>query len=78
MSFKLERGDKMTEVLYTVKEVSELLKCNVDMVHKLRKAGLLPFLKIGCYKVRKQALDEFLTTYEGKDLTDPFNIKELE
>lgn len=65
------------EVLYTVKEVSELLKCNVDYVHKLRKSGLLPFLKLGSYKCRKQALDEFLAKYEGKDLTNPFEVKEL-
>ena len=65
------------DVLYTVKEVAELLKTNVDYVHKLRKAGLIPFLKIGQYKVRKQSLERFLETYEGKDLTDPFNIKEL-
>lgn len=65
------------DVLYTVKEVAELLKTNIDYVHKLRKAGLLPFLKIGQYKVRKQSLELFLERYEGKDLTDPFDIKEL-
>ena len=65
------------EVLYTVKEVAEMLKTNVDYVHKLRKAGILPFLKIGQYKVRKQALETFLQMYEGKDLTDPFDVKEL-
>ena len=37
-------------ILYTVKEVAALLKTNVDYVHKLRKAGLLPFLKLGQYK----------------------------
>ena len=66
------------EVLFTVKEVSELLKCNVDYVHKLRKSGLLPFLKLGSYKCRKQALEEFLAKHEGQDLTDPFNVKEIE
>ena len=65
------------DVLYTVKEVAELLKTNIDYVHKLRKAGLLPFLKIGQYKVRKQSLELFLKRYEGKDLTDPFDVKEL-
>ena len=65
------------DVLYTVKEVAELLKTNIDYVHKLRKAGLLPFLKIGQYKVRKQSLELFLERYEGKDLTDPFDVKEL-
>jgi len=34
--------------LLTVKEVSEVLKTNVSYVHKLRKAGLLQFIKIGC------------------------------
>lgn len=65
-------------VLYTVKEVAMLLKTNVDYVHKLRKAGLLPFLKLGQYKVRRESLIEFLKHYEGKDLTDPFDIKELD
>lgn len=65
-------------VLYTVKETAMLLKTNVDYVHKLRKAGLLPFLKLGQYKVRRESLIEFLKCYEGKDLTDPFNIKELD
>ena len=66
-----------SNVLYTVKEVAELLKTNIDYVHKLRKAGILPFIKLGQYKVRKQSLELFLERYEGKDLTDPFNIKEL-
>lgn len=65
-------------ILYTAKEVAQLLKTNVDYVHKLRKSGLLPFLKLGQYKVRKQALIDFLRRYEGKDLTNPFNIKELD
>ena len=54
------------------------LKTNVDYVHKLRKSGLLPFLKLGQYKVRREALIDFLSRYEGKDLTNPFCIKELE
>lgn len=72
-----EVSQTMPDVLYTVKEVAELLKTNIDYVHKLRKAGLLPFLKIGQYKVRKQSLEFFLERYEGKDLTDPFDVKEL-
>lgn len=65
------------EMLYTVKEVAEILKCNVDYVHKLRKSGLLPFLKLGSYKCRKQALEAFLEEFEGKDVTDPYHVKEL-
>ena len=70
-------GQTSPNVLYTVKEVAQLLKTNIDYVHKLRKSRLLPFLKIGQYKVRKQSLELFLEQYEGKDLTDPFDVKEL-
>ena len=66
-----------SELIYTVKEVASILKTNVDYIHSLRKAGLLPFLKLGQYKVRKQALIDFLCKYEGYDLTDPFYVKEL-
>ena len=65
------------EMLYTAKEVAALLKTNVDYVHKLRKSGILPFLKIGQYKVRRQSLEDFLAKYDGKDLTNPFDVKEL-
>lgn len=63
--------------LFTVKEVAEILKTNCDYVHALRKAGILLFIKIGHYKVRKEELSRFLLEYEGKDVTDPRNIKEL-
>lgn len=36
--------------LLTVAEVSKLLKCNVDFVYKLNKAGLLRFMKLGNLK----------------------------
>lgn len=63
-------------MLYTMKEVSEILKTNVTYVHRLRKAGLLPCIKLGTYKVRKEALEAFLKKYEGYDLTDPEAVKE--
>ena len=68
----------MTEMLYTVKEASKILKCNTDYVHKLRKAGLLKFMKLGTFKVRKAELERFLAESEGKDLTDPENVTDLE
>lgn len=68
----------MEDMLYTVAETAQILKCNVAFVHKLRQAGLIRFLKLGCYKCRREELEKFLLENEGKDLTDPFNIKELE
>lgn len=67
----------MLPVLYTVKEVSQILKTNVSYVHELRKSGLLPFIKLGTYKVRKETLEEFLAKYENYDLTNPSQIRQL-
>lgn len=66
------------EVLYTVQETAQLLKCNKNYVHELRKAGLLHFMKLGTYKVRAAEIDRFLQAAEGKDLTDPYNVTALE
>lgn len=67
----------MEELLYTVPQVAEILHCNTGYVHKLRKAGLIPFMKLGQYKCRKVALETFLAQSEGKDVTDPFNVVDL-
>lgn len=72
------KGVGNDNILYTVKEVASLLKTNVDYIHKLRKSGLLPFIKLGQYKVRRESLLAFLAQYEGMDLTDPFEIKEMD
>lgn len=68
----------MNEVLYTVAETAKLLKTNPNYVYSLVRLGLLPALKLGSIKIRKDAIDEFLKKYEGLDLTDLNNIKELE
>ena len=56
------------KIVYTVKEVSELLHTNPTYVYNLIKAELLPVLKLGSYKVRQEALNKFLADYEGKDV----------
>lgn len=66
----------MNELL-TMKETAEQLQTNVNYIHNLRKAGLLPVLKLGNFKVRKQSLEDFLKKWEGWDLTDPYHPKEL-
>ena len=79
----LERSDDLNQlsskddVLYTVAEVAKLIKTSVNNVYALIKAGLLPVLKLGGYKIRKVALDDFLAKWEGWDLTDPFNPVEI-
>ncbi len=68
----------MEDVLYTVKETSKLLKTNTNYVYELIKIGMLPALKLRSFKIRRSALLEFLEKYEGQDLTDLNNIKDIE
>jgi excisionase family DNA binding protein len=67
----------MEDILYTVSEVAKLIKTNTSYVYELIRAGLLPVLKLGSFKVRKSTLLNFLEKYEGKDLTDPNKITDL-
>lgn len=73
----MERNDPNSRVIYTVKEISQLLHSNIGYVYQLIDLGLLPALKLGSLKVRKEALEEFLRQYEGYDLSDLGNIKAL-
>ena len=68
----------MEEMLYTVNEVAEILKTNVDYVYKLQRSGMLRFMKLGRLKCRKKTLEEFLERYDGCDITDPGNVRTLE
>ena len=62
------------KILYTVKEVSALLHIKQGFVYDLIRAGLLPALKLGAYKVRREALYKFLEDNEGMDLRNPANV----
>lgn len=68
----------MEDILYTVAETAKLLKTNPNYVYSLIKKGLLPALNVGSLKIRRTSLLKFLEEYEGKDLSDLDNIKELE
>ena len=67
----------MEEMLYTVPEVAKILKTSSDYVYKLQKSGLLRFMQIGRLKCRKSTLEQFLEKYDGFDISDPFNVKEV-
>lgn len=68
----------MEEVLYTVAEVAKLLKTNPNYVYDLIRKGILPALNLRSLKIRKASLLEFLKKYDGKDLADLNDIKDLE
>ena len=73
----MTNGSNYEKILYTVKEVSELIHTNQAYVYTLIRAGLLPALKLGSYKVRKEALFTFLEANEGKNLNDPHNVQSI-
>ena len=62
------------DMLYTVDEVAQIIKCGKPYVYKLIKAGHLPVLKLGHMKVRRESLMDFLANNEGKDLSDPYHV----
>lgn len=66
------------DFLLTVGEVAKVMKTNPAYVYELIKADLLPVLKLGSYKVRKVTLLEFLEKYQGYDLSNPHQIKQIE
>ncbi len=68
----------VNDILYTVPEVSKLIKTNPSYVYTLIRLGLLPALKLGSLKVRRTSLLDFLERFEGKDLTDLEHIRDLE
>ena len=67
-----------TEMVYTVAEVADILRCGTNYVYKLINTGQLRCLKLGHIKIRKSTLEEFLSKYEGYDVTNPTNPVLLE
>lgn len=72
-----KRNKELPDFLYTVEEVAAILKVNKNKVYDLIRKGYLTALKLGRYKVTKFELIRFLKEYNGKDLSDLDNIKEL-
>ena len=52
--------DTNEDLVYTIKEVAELLKVNKNYVYALINKGLLRSTKLGCRKVTRKVLIEFL------------------
>jgi hypothetical protein len=67
----------MEDMLFTVAETAKILKTNIDQVNLLRRSGLIKFMKLGCYKVRKQELERFLEESQGLDVTNPDKVSKL-
>lgn len=70
--------DKSENLVYTIKEVAGLLKVNKNYVYALINKGLLRSTKLGCRKVTKKALMEFLEKNDGLDFDEILATKPIE
>lgn len=62
--------DNNEDLVYTIKEVAGLLKVNKNYVYALINKGLLRSTKLGCRKVTRKALIEFLEKNDGLDFDE--------
>mgnify|MGYP002673165859 CR=1 FL=1 len=62
--------------LLTIKEVSKILKVNVNLVYDIIKTGHLKALKLGSLKVTSFELERFIREASGKDFSDLNNVTE--
>lgn len=70
--------DKSEDLLYTITEVAKLLKVNRNFVYELINAGLIRSIKLGCRKVTRKSLVEFLEKYDGLDFDEMIASKTAE
>lgn len=64
--------------LFTVSEISKLLKVNSTYVYKLIKFGYLRALKLGSLKVPDTELKRFINASIGKDFSNLEDVKDLD
>lgn len=62
--------------LLTIKEVSKILKVNVNLVYEIIKTGHLKALKLGSLKVTSFELERFIREASGKDFSNLDNVIE--
>lgn len=73
---KKQKGVLVME-LYTVSEVSSLLKINKNLVYELIKHQKIKAMKLGSLKVSSFELADFIKRSEGLDYSDLKNPTEL-
>ncbi len=56
--------------LYTAKEVSAILKVNVNFVYELMNCGQLPYLLLGSRKIRGSDLEKFIESYKPEAVSE--------
>lgn len=69
----------MDDYLLSVADAAKRLgiKSDRNYVYELVKKGYLKAIKLKSLKIRNSELDRFMEEYDGKDLSDLDNIKDL-
>lgn len=67
----------MEDKLYTVSQASKEFGIPKWRIYELINAGLISGIKIGGMKVRRSSMFKFFEDYENKDVTDPYNVKDI-
>lgn len=52
----------------TVKEAAKKIGVNINTIYKLRDSGLVPFIKLGTWKVAEEDLQNFFDENPGVDI----------
>lgn len=65
------------KIIFTVKEVAEILHSSPNYIYSLIEKGYLPAIKLGSMKILRSTLEKFLIENEGNDLSDINNIKKI-
>lgn len=69
----------MTDELMNMTQLAKYLGVRCSYAYDLIRSGLIQsFLIGGGRKVRRKEVERFLVWAEGKDLSDPYNVKDLE
>ncbi len=62
----------------SVSDAVKRLKTDKATVYELIKRGLLKALKIRSFKISNSEINRFVKVYQGMDLSDLDNIKEID
>ncbi len=73
----MQETNNMPNLVYTVSETAQILRVNKNTVYELIHSGILKCIKLGNKKITAKALNEFLETYDGYDLSDLTDIRLL-
>jgi len=78
---KMDENKKVAiseNLLYTISEVAALLKVNKNYVYALINGGHLRSIKLGCRKVTRKSLLQFLEQNDGLDFDEKLSLKDAE